>query len=133
MTSWSQWLARSDSENMIESVLDGVVDTAVQDSRVKAIMAEIKEYSLERVIIVEIEKERNSVTRSNRFSNESEVMTGQSNGSPSNALVMGCSWGQDEHPILKMIHEEVDGNGGKRSKLEENDMDNKWRQEYDWL
>ena len=70
MTSWSQWLARSDSENMIESVLDGVVDTAVQDSRVKAIMAEIKEYSLERVIIVEIEKERNSVTRSNRFSNE---------------------------------------------------------------
>ena len=63
-------VARSDSENMIESVLDGVVDTAVQDNGVKAIMAEIKEYSLERVIIVEIKKERNSVTRSNRFSND---------------------------------------------------------------
>ena len=63
-------VARSESENMIKNVLDGVMDTALQKSRVKAIMVDIKEYNLERVIIKEIEKERNIVTRSNGFSND---------------------------------------------------------------
>ena len=29
------------------------------------------------------------------------VMTGQSNGSPSNVPEVECYWGRDEHPLLK--------------------------------
>ena len=39
-------------------------------------------------------------------------MTGQINWSPSNVLVMECSWGQDEHPLLKGAHEEDEELGG---------------------
>ena len=46
-------VARSESENMIKNELDGVMDTALQKSRVEAIMVDIKEYNLERVIIME--------------------------------------------------------------------------------
>ena len=53
-----------------------------------------------------------NITRNNRLGNALEVMTGQSNGSLRNVLVMECSWVQEEHPLLKIVHEEIDETGG---------------------
>ena len=53
-----------------------------------------------------------NTTTSNRLDNVPEVMTGLSNGSPSNDPAMDCSWGRDEHPILKRVHEDVDESSG---------------------
>ena len=63
---------------------------------------------VEGIIIMEIGKQKSVVTKSNRLSNEPGVIRGWSNGSPSSTLVMGCSWGQDEHPTKKVVHEKGD-------------------------
>ena len=47
-------------------------------------------------------------TKSNRPSNVSPGILGQSNGSTSNVPVMGGRWGQDEHPPMTWTHEGED-------------------------
>ena len=54
-----------------------------------------------------------SATIGNRPSNLLQVMTGQSNGSPSSCPVMDRCWGQDEHPLLKGVSEGEDEDGGR--------------------
>ena len=55
------------------------VDTAVQESKVKAILADIKEYKLVNIIMAVMRKEerlaRNILTRSNRCSSGLEVLS----------------------------------------------------------
>ena len=67
-------VSKSEGDKMIRSILYIVVDTAVQESKVKAILADIKEYRLENIIMKVMRKEerlaRNILTKSDRWSQD---------------------------------------------------------------
>ena len=62
--------------------------------------------------VKKVDTEEQDTTRSNGLSNVLLVVTGQSNRSSSNVSEMECSWGQDEHLLLKGAPEEEDETGG---------------------
>jgi hypothetical protein len=44
-------VSKSGNEKKVQNILDMVMDTAIQESRIKAILADIKEYRLESIIL----------------------------------------------------------------------------------
>ena len=52
-------VSKSEGEKRIQNLLDMVVDTAVHESKVKAILADIKEYKLENIIMETVSKSEN--------------------------------------------------------------------------
>ena len=81
-------------KDVVEDILEKMARSEtekkeLQEKRIKSIMVEIKECSLEGIIIMEIENQKSIITESNRLSNEPGVIRGQSNGSPISTPVMG--------------------------------------------
>ena len=118
-------VSRSGNERKVRNILEMVVDTAIQESRVRDILTDIKEYRLESIIMEAMRKEE----RLKKMLKRQRVWETKYICKEILEEVLGAVKSESEEIALDTMLNDV-ANMMEREEMEFDDMD--WSQEYDW-
>ena len=126
-------VSRSGNEQKVRNILDMVMDTAIQESRIKAILADIKEYSLESIVMEAMMKEERmtKMVRRQRMWETKHICK------ETLEEVLGTVRSESEVTVTGMVNDILEA--VVQGSTMEYDleiafmMEMDWSQEYDWI